>query len=202
MRPQALVVVGGSAGGLEALMTVVADLPADLPAPVVVVLHMAPGAPSMLAQILGRRGRLPTRQAQQGDALAPGTVYTARPGFHLRVTGGHLTLDLADPLSGNRPSIDVLFESAAASAGSSAIGVLLSGNLRDGTAGLAAIVAAGGAAIVENPADAAHSAMPQSAVAAVPAARVVGVGAIARAIVDAVTEVDDRTGGATAADRA
>jgi len=167
-----LVVIGASAGGVEALRAVVAGFPPDLAAPVVVVLHIPRGAPSALSGILDRSGPLPAVVAEQAARLQPGVVYVAPSDHHVLVVDGHIRLSSGPTENGHRPAVDPLFRSAALSYGPDTIGVVLSGTRDDGTAGLAAIVARGGMAIVQEPDDAVHGAMPANALAQVPDALV------------------------------
>jgi len=158
-----LIVVGASAGGVEALRAMVAGFPTDLAAPVVVVLHIPRDAPTALPAILRRAGALPAVQAEHGAPLRDGVVYVAPPDHHTLVEDGHLRLSTGPKENGHRPAIDPLFRSAALACGSGAIGVVLSGTRDDGTAGLAAIVDRGGVAVVQDPDDALYSSMPASA---------------------------------------
>jgi two-component system chemotaxis response regulator CheB len=160
-----LVVVGASAGGVEALSTLVRNLPSDFQAPVLVVLHLPAFAKSVMPEILARAGRLPATHARDGDPLEGGHVYVAPPNTHLLVDGGVLRLDLGPAENGHRPAIDPLFRTAAESHGSAVAGVVLSGTLDDGTVGLAAIRDAGGATLVQDPQEAMYSSMPESAIA-------------------------------------
>lgn len=164
-----IVAIGASAGGVEALMRVFAGLPADLPAAVVVVLHVSPSATSALPEILSRAGPLPATHARHGEPIEPGRVYVAPPNHHLLVGDGHLRLSVGPRENRQRPAIDPLFRSAAHAYGRRVVGVVLSGSLDDGTAGLVAIRSRGGAAIVQDPADALFGPMPRSALAAVTA---------------------------------
>jgi two-component system, chemotaxis family, protein-glutamate methylesterase/glutaminase len=165
-----LVVLGASAGGVEALRDVVAGLPADLSAAVLVVLHMPARGESALAAILDRCGPLPAQPAEDGAALLPGRIYAAVPDQHLLVRGAHIRLSRAPQQNRARPAVDALFRSAARWHGARTVGAVLSGSLDDGAAGLAAIDAAGGACLVQDPADALFPAMPRAALTVVPSA--------------------------------
>ena len=158
-----IVVIGASAGGVEALTRVVGGLPADFSAAVFVVLHIPPDAPSALATILDRAGPLPAAQAEHNEPIEPGRVYVARPNRHLVVRRGHVVLEAGPRENSARPSVDVLFRSAARAYGRRAVGVVLSGTLRDGALGLAAIKLHGGVTIVQDPSEALFAGMPESA---------------------------------------
>ncbi|MBV9697331.1 MAG: chemotaxis protein CheB, partial [Gammaproteobacteria bacterium] len=158
-----LIVIGASAGGVEALSELVGHLPQDLAAAVVLVLHTSPDHPSLLASILGGKSTLPVHEAQAGQKLEPGTVYVAVPDRHLMIEGNRLRLTRGPRESRARPSIDVLFRSAALARGPGTIGVVLTGALDDGTAGLWAIKDRGGVTVVQSPHEAAYPSMPQSA---------------------------------------
>jgi two-component system chemotaxis response regulator CheB len=159
-----LVVIGASAGGLEVLRKVVANLPADFEAAVCIVLHIAPHSPSALAPILQRAGRLPCRAAADGEELQAGQILVAPPDRHLVVEDGRVKLTLGPRENGHRPAVDALFRSAAQARGGRVIGVILSGTRDDGAAGLAVIKACGGAAVVQDP-KALYAGMPASAIA-------------------------------------
>jgi two-component system chemotaxis response regulator CheB len=167
MSPVSTVVIGGSAGALAPLRKIVSTLPRDFPAPVLVVLHLSPDFPSALPELLSRSGPLPARHAQHGERLLPGRIYVAPPDHHLLVGQEHLRLSRGPKENRSRPSIDVLFRSAAYTHRAGVIGVLLSGLLDDGTSGLWTIKRLGGRAIVQHPEDAEYEAMPLSAVQAV-----------------------------------
>ncbi|MEV5712563.1 chemotaxis protein CheB [Amycolatopsis mediterranei] len=162
-----LVVAGASAGGVEALRTMVAGLPADFPAAVVVTMHLGAGTHSALARILDRVGPLPATTACHGAPIEPGTVQVAPPDRHLLTEDGRLILTRGPTENGHRPAVNATFRSAALTRGPRVIGVILSGALDDGAAGLRAIVDRGGLAVVQDPADALYSGMPENALAVV-----------------------------------
>jgi two-component system chemotaxis response regulator CheB len=159
--PERIIVVGASAGGVEALRQLAADLPMTLAAPVGIVLHV--GGQSILPQLLSAVSRLPVKHAESGERMRAGHVFVAPPGAHMLVHDGHLMLRRGPRENLSRPAIDPLFRSAACSFGAGAIGVLLSGTLNDGTAGLRAIKRCGGSAVVQAPSDAMFPEMPESA---------------------------------------
>lgn len=158
-----LVVVGASAGGVEALRALVRNLPADLDAAVLVVLHIPAGSPTLLPTILERSGPLPAVTPRDGDRITCGRIYVAPEGRHMVVREGRIGLTRGPAENGHRPAVDPLFRSAAQYFGPRVIGVILSGARDDGTAGLAAVVERGGVAIVQDPDSALHRSMPCSA---------------------------------------
>jgi two-component system, chemotaxis family, protein-glutamate methylesterase/glutaminase len=192
-----LVVVGASAGGVEALRTLVSGFPADLEAAVVVVLHMPAGGTSVLPSILQRSGVLPVAAAEDGVALRPGRIHVARPDHHVVVQDGVLRLSRGPTENGLRPAVDVLFRSAALARGAAVVGVVLSGTLDDGTAGMAAIKSRGGLAVVQSPDDAIYQGMPQSVLRHVEVDHVEPVARIGALIADLVR--DDVHGSASPA---
>ena len=157
-----VVVIGASAGGVDALMQIVHDLPAGFAAPICAVVHITPDAHSVLPEVLSRRGPLKAVHAEEGMALERGIIYIAPPDHHLRIDR-HCRLRVGRGPRENHclPAVDPLFRSAARAYRENAIAVVLTGNLEDGTEGAMAIKAHGGVVIVQDPTDAAHPSMPQ-----------------------------------------
>lgn len=161
------VVIGVSTGGVQALKKLLRPLPADFPLPIMIVQHIGPDAGSGLARLLDECCALRVKEADEQDAILPGTVYLAPPNYHLLVErDGCLALSADPHVSFARPSVDVLFESAAAVFGPRLIGIVLTGANSDGSRGLRSIKQHGGLAIVQDPADAEARQMPQAALAA------------------------------------
>jgi two-component system chemotaxis response regulator CheB len=159
-----IIVIGASLGGVEALMHLTKALPASLPAAVLVALHLAPERPSHLPEILNRKSSLPVSQATEGETMAKGRIYVATPNHHLLVRNGKLGVTFGPKENRHRPAVDPLFRSAARAHGSRVIGLILTGALDDGTAGLLAVKARGGATIVQDPEDAFCAEMPRNAI--------------------------------------
>jgi two-component system chemotaxis response regulator CheB len=184
-RP-ALVVIGGSAGSHQPLLALMAGLPADLPASILVTIHTGENAPSNLPALLTRAGPLPAEHARHGQPLTPGTVLVAPPGVHLRIADGIAELSHEPRVNRVRPAIDVLFSSAAATGADGVIAVLLSGALDDGAVGAALIAQAGGTVLIQDPADARFASIPQAAQRAAPSATTAPAAELATLVVDAV----------------
>jgi len=158
------VVIGASAGGFEALLAILKGLPATYPMPLVAVLHLPDHHESRLAELFGYRIELQAREARDKEPLAPGVLYFAPPGYHLSIENDYsFSLSGEDRVSYARPSIDVLFASAADAYGQSVAGILLTGANFDGAAGLAGMQVAGGLTVVQDPASAEVRTMPEAA---------------------------------------
>ena len=158
-----IITIGASAGGVETLISLVRGLPFNLPAAVFVVVHFPPHSPSLLPDILNRNGSLPAGHAQHGELIQTGRIYVATPDYHLLVRRGAIHIVRGPRENHCRPAIDPLFRSAALAYGPRVIGVILSGTLGDGTAGLFAVKEQGGIAIVQDPQDALFPEMPHNA---------------------------------------
>lgn len=173
-----LVVVGVSAGGLFALRTLIGGLPRDFEIPVVIVQHRSKDS-ELLCELLQECSSLRVREANDKEPIEPGLVYVAPPDYHLMVEEGYLSLSTDEPVRFSRPSIDVMFSSAADAYGADVIGVVLTGANADGSQGLKKIVDRGGYAIVQDPGTAEVPVMPQHALKAVPKACVLAMDDIA-----------------------
>ncbi len=161
-----IIVIGASAGGVEAISTIAAQLPRDLQAAVLIVLHLSKGR-SLFPEILNRVGRLPAAHPVDGTSLQYGRIYLAPPDHHMVVEGDTVRIVHGPTENGVRPAVDPLFRSAARTYGSRVIAIVLTGSLDDGTAGLAAVKEAGGIAVVQDPAEAFAPSMPRSAMQSV-----------------------------------
>ncbi|QFZ19602.1 chemotaxis protein CheB [Saccharothrix syringae] len=185
-----VVVIGASAGGLTALRRLLADLPAGLPASVLVVVHTTDRTRSRLAEVLADQGRLPAAYAVPGQRLTRGLLTVAPPGQHLVVTADDtLRLTRGPLVHRTRPAVDPLLNSAAEVCGPRVLAVVLSGLLQDGAEGAAAVAAAGGAVLVQDPADAHSPDMPRATLARVPHAGVRPAARLGSAIADLVGAV-------------
>jgi two-component system chemotaxis response regulator CheB len=167
MPPHDMIVIGASAGGVEALTTLVKSLPVSLPASVFVVVHLPVNSPSMLPRILQRAGPLPCTFAHHGAAIERGHIYVAPPDHHLLIEQRYMRVIRGPRENRHRPSADVLFRTAANAYGPRIVGVVLTGALDDGTLGLQAVKRRGGITVVQAPHDALVPSMPQSALEAV-----------------------------------
>jgi two-component system chemotaxis response regulator CheB len=196
-EPAAVIAVGASAGGVEALMRLAAGLPPDLDAAVLVVVHVRASADSVLPRILDRAGPLAARHAKDGDELRAGRILVAPPDCHLVVEDGTVRLERGPKENGHRPAVDPLFRTVAQAYGRRAIGVVLSGARGDGAAGLAAMEGCGGTTVVQS--DPLHPGMPTSALAQVAVDHVLELDRIAgllAQLVAAFTRSSDTQGGA------
>jgi two-component system chemotaxis response regulator CheB len=164
MAGRDIVVVGGSAGSIEVLVEFVGGLPPDFPGSIFVVVHFPGSVTSTLPRILSRSGPLPARHPRDGESIEPGGICVAPPDCHLHLSDGHVRLTRGPKENGHRPALDPLFRTAALSYGPRVVGVVLSGNLNDGTAGLLRIKQRGGLAIVQDPETALYQGMPRSAI--------------------------------------
>jgi two-component system chemotaxis response regulator CheB len=164
MAKRDVIVIGASAGGVEALVELFAALPPVLDAAIFVVLHLAPSSAPALASILARHTKMRVRHARDGERVVAGSVYIACPDQHLLLKHGLVRLTRGPQENGHRPAIDPLFRSAARSYGRRVIGVILSGTLDDGASGLVAVKMRGGLAVVQEPKTALFGSMPQSAI--------------------------------------
>ncbi len=158
-----IIVIGASAGGFEALKKLVKGLPKDLAAAVFIVWHLPANAHGVLPSVLGKEGTLPAAHGVDGEEIRTGRIYVAPPDHHLLVEENRVRITKGPKENRFRPAVDTLFRSAAYACGARVIGVVLSGALDDGTAGLWTIKHRGGTAIVQEPADAEFSSMPESA---------------------------------------
>jgi two-component system chemotaxis response regulator CheB len=157
-------VVGASAGGVEALLTLVRELPEDFAAALFVVLHVPPTGTSVLPRILTRAGRLDAAHAVDGEAIEPGRIYVAPPDCHLLIDPGALRVSRGPRENGHRPAIDPLFRTAARAYGTAVAAIVLSGTMDDGAAGLKAVQEAGGITLVQDPSEALYPGMPRNAI--------------------------------------
>ncbi len=158
------IVIGASAGGVEALLTIFADLRPGFSLPIVVVLHLPDERRSQLAEVFGRRVQLPVKEVDDKELIAPGTLYFAAPGYHVSVERDYsFSLSREERVHYSRPSIDYLFESAADAYQQRLAAILLTGANQDGAQGLATVKQSGGLTIIQNPEEALVSTMPQAA---------------------------------------
>ena len=183
------IVIGTSAGALEALSEVLGRLPRNYPLPIMVVAHVPPGRHSLLAELIATKCQIAVREAEDKEPIVAGVAYFAPPDYHLLVeTDKRLSLSSDDPVQYSRPSIDVLFESAAETYAETLVGVILTGANSDGANGLRAVVEAGGLALVQSPDLATAAAMPRAALAACPTARVMSLEQLGAYLCEVVTQ--------------
>lgn len=177
-RPKAIL-IGASAGAVQTLLAILPALPASFPLPVLVVVHIPPDRDNMLVPLLQSKCRITVKEAEDKEPIEGGVIYFAPSDYHLLVeTDRSLALSTDEPVNFSRPSIDVLFESAADAFGAGLVGVILTGANHDGAAGLRSVQAAGGVAIVQDRAEAYATAMPDAALQACPAAHIMTIDAI------------------------
>jgi two-component system chemotaxis response regulator CheB len=200
MQGHDIIVVGASAGGVEALTKLVQHLPPGLPAAMFVVCHFPNDGKSLLPQILSRSGPLLARHATNGEHPYPGHIYVAPPGHQLLLENGRMHLSRGPRENHHRPAIDSLFRSAARVHGPRVVGVVLSGSMYDGVAGLRAIRSAGGLAVVQDPKDAVVSTLPANALAIAGADHVAPLAALAPLLVKLVRQPVPAKGGQVAND--
>lgn len=190
MDARGVLAVGASAGGVEALIEVAAGLPAELPACVLVTLHVGGRARSRLPHILARSGPLPAAHPRHGEVLHPGRIYVAPPGCHLLAVHGAAQLSTGPMVNRHRPAIDVMFASAARWADGHTVAAVLSGMLDDGAVGAALVARSGGQVLVQDPAQAMFDSMPRAAWAAVPRATAVPAGDLGRFAAQALANME------------
>lgn len=188
MRAHDILAIGASAGGVGALRTIAAGLPADLPAALLITLHVTPHVPSVLPDLLNRAGPIPAHHADDGERLRKGHIYVAPPNRHLLVREGTIALSRGPRENRARPAVDPMFRSAARAYGTRVIGVILSGSLDDGTAGMRAIKARGGITVAQSPASAVAPDMPRNAIDADVVDHVVALDALAGRLTELVHE--------------
>lgn len=183
MHHRDIFVIGASAGGVHALIELAAGLPADLPVAIFVVQHVSPYGRSAMPNILSRSGPLEAVHPEDNDRIHKGRIYVAPPDHHLLIQDGHVRLSRAPTENGHRPAVDVLFRSAARAYGARVVGVILTGSLDDGTAGLTEIKRYGGLAVVQSPEEADYPGMPRSAIENVDVDHVASLSALSELLV-------------------
>jgi two-component system chemotaxis response regulator CheB len=183
-EPTIIAVVGASAGGVSALTTLLNRIPGDFRGALFIVLHSAPESPARLPAILARKSALEVAHPRDGEPIRAGRVYVAPPNRHLVVRPGHVHLSTGPRENGSRPSIDALFRSAALEYGPRTVGVVLTGTLDDGTAGLLAIEEAGGVTVVQDPDEAAFPEMPENAATYVTVSHMLPLAGIAKLLTE------------------
>jgi two-component system chemotaxis response regulator CheB len=192
-----IVALGTSWGGLSAMTRLLGALPEEFPIPIVVVQHRSKDSDRLLVQLLQDATSLKVCEIEDKDGLCPGTVHVAPANYHVMIESGYFSLTIEEPIRFSRPSIDVMFTSAADTYGSGAIGVVLTGANEDGARGLAHIVKRGGRALVQNPKTAEIPIMPEAAVKAVPSAEILPLDRLAPRLI-ALSEEKPKVGRRTA----
>jgi two-component system chemotaxis response regulator CheB len=190
--PYSIIAMGTSWGGLSAMMKLLGALPEDFTIPIVVVQHRSKDSDWLLVQLLQDAIRLKVCDVEDKDALNPGTVHVAPANYHVLIERGYLSLTTEEPVRYSRPSIDVMFASAADTYRSETIGVVLTGANEDGASGLAHIVKRGGRALIQDPKTAEIPIMPDAAIRAVPTAEVLPLDALAPRLLQ-LSRVDARS---------
>ena len=183
-----IVVIGASAGAIAALREIIRPLPANFRGAIFVVVHLPAESPSVLPQILSGAGALKAAHPSDGERIVPSRIYVAPPDHHMLIEPGQVRITHGPRENRHRPAIDPLFRTAARSYGPRVLGIVLSGNLDDGTAGLHIIKSEGGSAIVQDPSEAVFESMPRSALRVVKVDFVLPVSAIAAKILELATE--------------
>lgn len=189
-----VVVVGASAGGLEAVLRLLSALPPDFPGALFVVVHLAPNSPSALSTILDRAGPLPASCPNGRSPIKRGRVYVPRPDQHLVIKPGYVLTTRGPQENGFRPAIDPLFRTAALAYGPRVVGIVLSGGLNDGTYGLSIVKEQGGFAIAQDPDEALVPSMPLSAIRDVEVDQILEIEAIAPLLVKLAASADGKIG--------
>jgi two-component system chemotaxis response regulator CheB len=192
--PYSIVAVGTSWGGLSAMTKLLGSLPEDFPIPIVVVQHRSKDSDGLLVQLLQDATGLKVCEIEDKDVLSAGTVHIAPADYHVLVESGYLSLTLEEPVRFSRPSIDVMFTSAADVYGAATIGVILTGANEDGARGLADIVKRGGTALIQDPKTAEIKIMPESALKATPTAEVLLLDNLAPRLIELSGEVVEAGG--------
>jgi len=190
-----IIVIGGSAGGVETIIELARHFPRDLPGAVFVVLHVPSDSFSILPELLTRAGPLPAFHPKDHEQIMNGRIYVAPPDNHLLVKRGYLRLTRGPKENRTRPSIDPLFRSAARAYGNRVVGVILSGSLDDGSAGLIAIKKQGGIAVVQDPGEALYSEMPRSAIESLDVDHILTVSEMSSVLVRLTREPVEERGG-------
>ena len=179
------IVLGASAGAIEALSQILPLMPKGFSLPILIVVHVPPNTKSMLSELFSPNCKIEIKEAEDKEAIRPGVAYFAPPNYHLLVeSDGSLSLSSDEPEIFSRPAINVLFESAADVYGSGLVGIVLSGSSQDGAHGLKMICESGGLVLVQDPRTASSTAMPEAALAACPSALVLSPEDIVRTLME------------------